>query len=551
MLKLPGISKLLSGNVVAYSLMGLAIAIGILTRIISLFQYTTFDIGPAPDQIRDAFVYMGMMEGDFPTLGQASSAGGYNLPPLYYYLVFPFVQLGANPALQVLPNGIFSFLAIPLFIVLVYELLENLPASKRLLLAGLAGFWYSLIFSEIFVSTFEWNPSPIPFFLFTFLLLYKRQLARWAPLPIQAAQWILYGVVLAILVSLHSTTLFVMPIVFVGSIIVFLVKNRKHPHQWVFPGLAIASSIIALTPYWIGEISRRGSNTKKIIALILNRDESASSAGIFDRLSRIVFNYLELGQQTFFTKFPWFYGIGTIILALILVLGISRFKGNRSLWISLLSVWLVYLYAASNYDRDYVIHYKRLLFFAPILLAVSSLAYVDKKPKLVHRFITGLIAVSITLSCVSNLYFNYWYLDSKFGQHQAIAISDVISILNSLPTGSTLCDPKFVRWRTQHHVVQYLDTYITQQEMQLSEVCQPGNYLIYPKFQYAFLDNNRWPQFNLVHAKPFDKAAKLVLETPAAQVYQIETPYYLNDCYSFVGEPRRVCVDQQPNAFSS
>jgi hypothetical protein len=133
MLKLPGISKLLSGNVVAYSLMGLAIAIGILTRIISLFQYTTFDIGPAPDQIRDAFVYMGMMEGDFPTLGQASSAGGYNLPPLYYYLVFPFVQLGANPALQVLPNGIFSFLAIPLFIVLVYELLENLPASKRLL----------------------------------------------------------------------------------------------------------------------------------------------------------------------------------------------------------------------------------------------------------------------------------------------------------------------------------------------------------------------------------------------------------------------------------
>lgn len=551
MFKLPGISKLLSGNAVAYNLIGLAIAIGILTRIISLFQYTTFDIGPAPDQIRDAFVYMSMMEGDFPTLGQASSAGGYNLPPLYYYLVFPFVQLGANPALQVLPNGIFSFLAIPLFIVLVYELLENLPASKRLLLAGLAGFWYSLIFSEIFVSTFEWNPSPIPFFLFTFLLLYKRQLARKAPLSIQAAQWVLYGIVLAILVSLHSTTLFVMPIVFVGSIIAFLVKNRKYPNQWFLPGLAIASSILALTPYWIGEISRKGSNTKKIIALILNQDEGASSAGVFDRLSRIVFNYLELGQQTYFAKFPWFYGIGTIVLALVLVLGISRFKGNRSLWISLISVWLVYLYAASNYDGDYIIHYKRLLFFAPILLAVSALAYVDKRPKLIHRFITGLIAVSIMLSCVSNLYFNYLYLDSKFGEHRAIAISDVIHILNSLPTSSTLCDPKFVRWRTQHHVVQYLDTYITQKEMQLSEVCQPGNYLIYPKFQYAFLDNNRWPQFNLVHAKPFDKAAKLVLETPAAQVYQIETPYYLNDCYSFVGEPRRVCVDQQPNAFSS
>jgi hypothetical protein len=80
--------------------------------------------------------------------------------------------------------------------------------------------------------------------------------------------------------------------------------------------------------------------------------------------------------------------------------------------------------------------------------------------------------------------------------------------------------------------------------VQLSSICQPGNYLIYPKFQYAFLDNNRWPQFNLVRTKPFDQDANLVLETPAAQVYQIETLRSLNECYSFVGEPSKICVDQ-------
>lgn len=528
----------------AYFFIGLAIAIGIVTRLVSLLRYTTFDIGPSPDQIRDAVVYMDMLKGNFPTLGQPSSIGDYNLPPLYYYLVLPAVWLGADPSFQVLPNGLFSVLAIGLFIVLIYELLENSPKESRLFLAGLGGFWYSLIFSEVFVSTFEWNVSPIPFFLFSFLLLYKRQLAGQASLPMQTLQWLLYGISLAVLVCLHSTTLFVMPIVFLGSTIVFLVRYRKQPQRWFLPGVAIASALIALTPYWIGEIARKGSNTKKILALIFSHSgDQTKPLELFYRISRMVFNYLELGQQAFFTKFSWFYSsFGILFLLLVLVLGIARFKGNRTLLGMLLALWLIYLYAASTYAGDYIFHYKMLIFFAPILFTLLTLAYVQDASQWASRAIASFVILGITLSSLSNLYFNYQYLDSKFGQHRMIAIPDVTAILKQLPVGATICDPQYIRWRQKYHVVQYLDTYVTQKNIQLSADCQAGHYLIYPTFRYVFLDNNRWPQFQIVRTKPFNKDALVALDTPVARVYQMNQPYSLNKCYSSVSEPNKLCL---------
>lgn len=169
-------------NIAAYILVAFAIVFGFLSCIISVFSYTTFDIGPDPDQIRDAFVYMNMWHGKFPILGPAASIGGYQLPPLYYYLVFPFTILGADPVYQALANAVFSFLSILLLMYLVYQILENVERERRLLLAGLSGFWYSLIFAEIFIATFQWNPTPVPLFLIIFALLYKYQLETIAVL---------------------------------------------------------------------------------------------------------------------------------------------------------------------------------------------------------------------------------------------------------------------------------------------------------------------------------------------------------------------------------
>ncbi|WP_234300745.1 hypothetical protein [Sphaerospermopsis aphanizomenoides] len=119
----------------------------------------SFDIGQDSDQVRDAFVVINMWKGDWPTLGsQVTTIVGYHILPLYYYLCFPFTIFGADPVFQALPNALFSFLSIPLFTYLVYLLLENVEPQVRIFFSGLAGFWYSVLYGEIFISKMQWNP---------------------------------------------------------------------------------------------------------------------------------------------------------------------------------------------------------------------------------------------------------------------------------------------------------------------------------------------------------------------------------------------------------
>jgi hypothetical protein len=166
----------------------LAIAFAFFTRIVSIFEYVTFDIGPDPDQITFGYLWMDMWKGNFPQLGLAGGGGkyGFAIPPLYIYLGFPLTIFGTAPEFQVLTNGLFSFLSIPLLIYFVYQLLENVEKDKRLLLSSLAGFWYSTIYADYFINNFSWNPSPIPFFLLLFALLYRFQMETTKPLLYQA-----------------------------------------------------------------------------------------------------------------------------------------------------------------------------------------------------------------------------------------------------------------------------------------------------------------------------------------------------------------------------
>jgi hypothetical protein len=135
----------------------LAIAFAFFTRIFSIFEYVTFDIGPDPDQISGGYFWMDMWKGNFPQLGPAGGGGkyGFVIPPLYGYLAFPLTIFGTAPEFQVLTNGLFSFLSIPLLIYFVYQLLENVEQDKRLLLSSLAGFWYSTIYADYFINNFS------------------------------------------------------------------------------------------------------------------------------------------------------------------------------------------------------------------------------------------------------------------------------------------------------------------------------------------------------------------------------------------------------------
>lgn len=528
----------------AWGLFAAALLVGVLTRFVSLLKYTTVDIGAAPDQIRDAFVYMQMRAGEFPLLGPSSSVGGYSLPPLYFFLTYPAVLLGVNPTWQVLPNAIVSFLSIPLFGLLIYRLLFQVPSSRRSLIAGLASFWYCLIFGFVFISNFEWNPVPIPCFLFAFLLLYDYQLN----LPkssisvkesvTEIGSWGAYGVCLAILVSCHSTTLFVMPVVYLGSLVYFVVRRRR----WLGPLISLGFVVVALFPYWYGELFRGWANSKRILGVIRGSGDDTESLGVWARIGRMFLNYTELSWQVYVVNMgediPWL----RLVFALILVgaiafAAIHSHRVNPTLWWQLVAVWGLYLLAASNFTDDYLFHYKLMFFFAPIVLMAIILAYPPKRLFLRTGVFVSVLTF-IVLSCASNLSLNVTFMASKFGHNSVMSMEDMLDLAQTLPSGSTICDARYVRKREKHHVIKYINQFMLDQSLQLTPHCHRGDYLISPKRVYLFKNTqNQWPTLTTASNQFFDQVpAKLIQETATARIYQLKENFEPDKCDSFVGD---------------
>jgi hypothetical protein len=98
---------------IAWGIITASMLVGFLTRIAFLARYVDF----RGDEARDAYVYAAMRHAPWPVLGAyigADYPGDFwRLPPLYYYIVFPFARLGYDPTFAALSSGTFSFLTIP------------------------------------------------------------------------------------------------------------------------------------------------------------------------------------------------------------------------------------------------------------------------------------------------------------------------------------------------------------------------------------------------------------------------------------------------------
>jgi hypothetical protein len=541
-----------------YGFLIAALFIALVTRLIGVFQYITFDIGPDPDQIRDAFAVIKIWQGEFPTLGpKVTTIGGHHILPLYYYLFFPFTLLGADPRFQALPNAFFSFLSVPLLSYLVYLYLENSPTALRLCLSGLAGFWYSLLFSEIFISNFQWNPSSIPFFLMAFIVLHKinhdvlnRPATNVKSLSQrQILNWALYGGVLAILISLHSSSLFIMPIVFGLGAIGFMYKvfKRNQKHLMLLPLVASFSAFVMLTPYWIGESQRHFSNTKTILKTLLSggAGESEVSLALSDKLYNLVFNYIKLFQQVYIWDASWFgLGLSIVFLGVVTCWGVFKVRGNQAIFFTWFSTFLIFIYAASSLIANTtVFYYKLLIIFVPILLTMATLSWLLFKPQWQYRFMSVALLVVVGLSCVQNLRLDGHWLMSKYGSQRLISTSDVVQLMQSLPEGSTLCEPKLGRKREEINQYRYIDTYVTRRQLQTKPICDAGDYVIHPKrimltqsnvlnnadytaYEFAQYQPSKavelWPKYQVRDNGAIARPVTLIKETSAALLYRLD-----------------------------
>jgi hypothetical protein len=265
-------------------------------------------------------------------------------------------------------------------------------------------------------------------------------------------------------------------------------------------------------------------NTKEILLTVVNSGGDASNHSLLNRLSSVLFTYLELGRQVYFIGSSWLHtAVTTFFLLVVLVLGVRRFRGNKIIFTSLCFIWILYLYAASNHLEPYPIHFKMLILAAPIIFTILSFVYLDaSKQTLLNKILRFSLVLFIGLSMISNSVFDHRYFLSKHGFNRVVSTDDIAQLINRIPENSTICDPKVRGWREVYNDYKYIGAHVLKKDLNTIGTCQSGNYVIHSKFRYEFLKNNLWPAFELVKNEDFNRDADLWFRNSVVDIYLLK-----------------------------
>lgn len=508
----------------AWGIIGLALCIGLITRPIFLF-WRDIDFSSG-DESRDAYEYIAMRSGSWPVLGPITTGDAWHLPPLYYYLVFPFALLGHDLRFQALSSAVFSLLTIPLIIYVLYRFLTDVPHERRLFWAGVGGLWWSLLVTDIILGTRPWNPSPLPFFLLSFVVVAASLLERRVYDKKELLLWVLLGFLFAVLVSLHATAFYVMPIVFAGIALTYVWRSAARSAAIVLVLLALITAMSCLIPYWIGEGQNHWENTKSVLQFSLHMEAEKT----LSRKAELVFQaYAWLdGLEYFITDQKWIRLGGLGFLLFIIPTTFLSFRGNRAMLRIFAYIWIIFLCAAASYQADEV-RYRLLIAMAPIFLTISCLSgltYASLRDRLIGMF----LIVGILVSMATNVLAEVRHETYRFGPARLIALSDVIDAFHLVPYGAGMCD--------MNRSDQYIDEYMTRRKLRFSSSCVSGDYEIIPKFvaqgwsgsdtvnnyQDGFLGYLTLPQ--TVPGPPIPPGARIIMQNDSVDLVVVGSTLY-------------------------
>ena len=514
----------------------LALIIGFILRVALSFQLFRFDF----DQARDAFLYQEMWQGRPVYLGPASAIGGYSLPPLYYYFSFPFTIFGSSIYYTVVFNILFSFLSIVSIFFLCWSVLEGVSQKTKFVISSTASLWWSLFFIDVIHSQFAWNPNSTPFFLAVYLMLgyiitkditasnSKINFSKLSQnqgysttnsdsnLPnntilnqnakaVSKAMFkrilalVVFGVLSALLISLHSSNLFIL-IPFTGVLFLFWIFKSKSLGKRLAIWVAPLASFLVLTPYWIGEIKNNWQNSKNILYLVTN---SKLDLGIRGKFTLARNSLVWLFDTTLFLgrlndNLP-LVGYFLLILIFLIFCGFAFWRLKiKPYWVfSLGIIFALYLYSISNYSDFIHMHYQVMVWFFPMLLSLVCLAlplenllqntnktlFLQSSKLAYFNFINFAclsgFCIFLSLSLGLNLKHNLQYQKLKFIDQRIPTVKDTKEILSYVPDQAKVCVQN-------DRILPY--SYITQKilskkvDFKKIENCLQANYQVYQKY---------------------------------------------------------------------
>ena len=489
-----------------------AIAYGFYSRVVISFNPVTF----ADDQIRDATEFVNMSRGMWPTLGPIVTVGdkfSYFLPPIFFYLIFPFTLFGNTPNMPFIVHGVLSFITLFLFAKVIYLLFDKHPKPQRLLFTALAMAWWSIFIDDIVNTTFAWNPSSIPFFLLIFWLLSKKILDAENDTLIT---WFFFGLVSSILISLHTVTLFAIPPV-IGILVINYWIRKVRSKEWgriSMPGVSLIVFALLFLPYVDYESSTGWINTMSVLSAVSDTT-GGTSTSFLELLARVPADYIIMMKTSYYklAAADLFAGISLLVS----VIGIFIFKGNKSLFASILLTTLFYYIVASGYDGASRSRYQILSWFLPIITFISVLSRVDLK-KYLGKYILLVLGISVFISVKVNLELGLNYFTRSYGRDSLISTNDIRRVLEFVPDASGICyqyDPYIDLGKP----LGFINEAVTQTTHGFSMNCDNMDYLLYPK-NIAIVNENLSTRKNHI---PAPKGPVKVLDTDSYSLYRLKT----------------------------
>lgn len=406
-----------------------AVLIGIYTRLVlPQLAYTEFQ----GDQSRDSFVHAKILRGGLVPYGPASSIGNYVLPGGYYTLMFLFSLGNVNPNFHALSNSIFAFLTIPLFGFLVYRAFSAFKNS--ILVAAFSSLLWSIFACDIFFAGFQWNPNSVTFFwmlmIVNFELIYsktfKTKFVKWI--------WFLQGIILGILLSLHSSSMFIVPLIFIINLGFSCFVQKNYRWLWFVPGF-----LLIMFPYLSAEISVNFKNTKSIIGTVLK--QASQQRTMVEKLDHLLEPIKALATQVYFpfTSMPL---LSYTLTLLAIILGIVLYKGRQFYLWNYILLLVLFLIVSNSYWGGIFRHFMVLIWSVPLFFAVSLLFSISQNQYKKYLSIALLILgfgfyTQQNLEGISNIYQN------KFGSNRSVNLDDMKLALSKVPSSSSLCSQSY------------------------------------------------------------------------------------------------------------
>lgn len=325
------------------------------------------------DQARDAlFIKRIIVDHKLRLIGTQSSIPGLYTPPMYYYLMTPFLFIfNLNPVGIDYATAFFGLLTVILLYFLLTKLTDNRLLS--LSLTSLYGFQPSIVYQ----SRYAWNPNTIPFFVMLAMVSLLKIIKG-------TKKFIYYGLLffcLGLIINLHYSGV----VFFVSILFLLLFFFKRLNKKYFFGGLGIFC--LELFPLILFDLRHNFVNTKGIINYFLYNPRNDLPAppffvGVFDKykfLLNLVFpiNFNSTVGLVFLSVF-------TIFFIFLL------FKSKNEKFKVLGFLFLSSIILASLYKRGFFAFYLTFLYPLPFLI-IGSLFMQTKQKKTQSLLLYGFV----------------------------------------------------------------------------------------------------------------------------------------------------------------